>query len=231
MSDENTDLVALAKRLGETTGKDHVLNAIKASLNAVPIVGGSIASLMDDYIPESRTTRYEQFTISLAQKLEEKADKLDADKVSTDEFAYLFVKVYENLKRDYQREKLIAYRNILVNSLAVDINASLVERYLHLVEQLSALHLRVLSVFISDARNRASLTPNFSSSSLMQTARALLPDIPEEYIRSCIFDLDQMGITNRVNDSIGAMMTSSGALNLEGRLTKFGNNFVLFISS
>jgi hypothetical protein len=33
------------------TAGDHALAVIKAGLNAVPVVGGSIASLIGDYIP------------------------------------------------------------------------------------------------------------------------------------------------------------------------------------
>ncbi len=35
----------------------HMTNMVKAILNAAPLVGGSIAVLIDDYIPESRQKR------------------------------------------------------------------------------------------------------------------------------------------------------------------------------
>lgn len=224
-----TDLSTQAKDLSSSKARDHIANLIKAAFNLVPVFGGPISSLIDDYIPETRQKRIEEFSVALAEEMERLSHRIDESRINTEEFTFLFVRVYENVSKQYQTEKLIAYRNILVNSLIVDIDASIQERYLHLVEQLTPLHLRVLSVFISDEANRQKLPPNFSSGSLIQTISKLL-GLTGTHIRSCVFDMDQMGITNNVSGSLGAMMTPAGAMNLEGRLSDFGNGFVRFIS-
>lgn len=232
MSDDKSELAKQAQELGKTKASDHIAKIVKATLNAVPFVGGSIASLIDDYIPESRQKRIEEFSKSLADEMERLGDSLDANYVKTDEFAYLFTRVYQDVTRDYQQEKLIAYRNILVNVLRVDVDASIQERYLFLVEQLTALHLRVLSAFVSDQRNASALAglSQGMMGSLSQTLRTLLPDVSPDQIKSCIFDLDQMGITAGVSNSLMTTMTGHGATQLEGRLTGFGRNFLNFIS-
>lgn len=122
------------------------------------------------------------------------------------------------MSRDYQREKLDAHRNILVNALRGDVDASVQERYLALVEQLTPMHLRVLSAFVSDARNHAHMAeePNRMSGSLDQTLSWPLPDLSDSQIESCIFDLDQMGITNRVTNALNTMMTDHGSRQFEG---------------
>lgn len=233
MSDSKSELAKQAQNLGKSTAGDHVANIIKAALNAVPILGGSVASLIDDYIPESRQKRIEEFSKGLAEEMERLAGSLDESYVKTDEFAYLFTRVYQDVSRDYQQEKLDAYRNILVNALRVDVDASVQERYLALVEQLTPMHLRVLSAFVSDARNHAQMAkePNRMSGSLDQTLKWLLPELSSGQIESCIFDLDQMGITNRVTNALKTMMTDHGSRQLEGRVTPFGRGFLQFIST
>ncbi|MBX3097826.1 MAG: hypothetical protein KF812_13305 [Fimbriimonadaceae bacterium] len=232
MSDDKSELAKQAQELGKSKASDHIANIVKATLNVVPFVGGSIASLIDDYIPESRQKRIEEFSKNLADEMERLGDSLDANYVKTDEFAYLFTRVYQDVTRDYQQEKLVAYRNILVNALRVEVDASIQERYLYLVEQLTPLHLRVLSAFVSDHRNEAQMAkePNRMSNSLSQTLKWLLPDLAESQIESCIFDLDQMGITAGVKNTLKTMMTEHGARQLEGRLTGFGRSFLNFIS-
>lgn len=231
MNDPTHELAKQAQNLGKQTGGDHVANIVKAALNAVPVVGGPIASLIDDYIPESRQKRVEKFSQDLADELSRVQESLDEGYVKTEEFAYLFTRVYQNVVRDYQQEKLDAYRNILVNSLRVDLAASVQERFLTLVEQLSPLHLRVLSAFISDEHNSNvfAQNPNRSSMSIGETLRILLPELPEGEVVRCVFDLDQMGITNRVHGLLTGTMTEFGARQLEGRLTAFGREFVDFV--
>lgn len=232
MSDEKSELAKQAQELGSTKASDHIANIVKAALNAVPFVGGSIASLIDDYIPESRQKRIEEFSSDLADEIERLEGSLNEAYVKTEAFAYLFTRVYQDVTRDYQQEKLVAYRNILINALRVDVDASIQERYLFLVEQLTALHLRVLSKFVSDQRNAIDLAELSQAmmGSLFQTLRTLLPDVSPDLIESCIFDLDQMGITAGVSNALMTTMTGHGATQLEGRLTGFGRNFLNFIS-
>jgi hypothetical protein len=231
VSDPKHELAKQAQNLGKQTPGDHIANVVKAALNAVPVVGGPMASLMDDYIPESRQKRVEKFSQDLADELSRLQDSLDESYVKTEEFAYLFTRVYQNVVRDYQQEKLDAYRNILVNALQVDLAASVQERFLTLVEQLSPMHLRVLSAFVSDQRNAQvfAQNPNRHSNSLGQTLRFLLPELSDGEFERCVFDLDQMGITNRVHGVLKGMMTEHGARQLDGRLTSFGRHFVDFV--
>lgn len=228
MSEESTELAKSAD-LTRRTPADNAINVIKAGLNAVPVVGGVFASLLDDYIPQSQQKRIADFTEKLAQDLEGVQNVIDEEVVHTDEFTFLFMRVYQNVQRDYQQSKLDAYRNILVNSLVVDIEASVAENYLYQVERLTPMHLRVLSAFYSDHRNRAALGTR-ESGSLMQTLRMLLPEVAEVHIKGCVFDLDQAGITGNVSNSLMMGMTSNGATTLESRVTPLGRGFIDFIN-
>ena len=228
----------LAKNITRISTGDGVTAVVKAAFNDVPLVGGSIASLLDDFIPASRERRIREFAEGVASDLEQIKSQLKIKYVTTDEFAYLFTRVFQNLTRDYQQSKINAYRGLLVNSLRYDIDASVVESYLKRVEDLTALHLDVLTCFYSDRYNQSRLGVANNPyqvmgtfGSLMGTLKRLLPRLTEGQIEAAVFDLDRANITNNVYSVLHGTMTGMGAMDLEGRLTAYGSNFVRFIST
>jgi len=229
------DLKSEAKDLQKQTARDHVVNVIKATVSGIPVVGGPVASLMSDYIPNSRVERLEQFAKDLADDMTRVHDKLNVDYVRTDEYAFLVTRVFEDVARDYQEDKLRAYRNILVNGLRFDVRASIQEAYLNRVENLTPLHLQLLSCFVSDEDNAKKLpdaTQSYGSSgSIRNTLQILLPDFPRDQLAACAHDLDIQGITGNLASSLTTMMTAHGAQELANRLTPFGRGFVDFITA
>lgn len=230
----NKTLPELARNISQISRVDTATGIVKAAFNAVPVFGGSIASLLDDFIPASREKRLREFAERVANDINTIQNLIDTDYVKSDEFAYLFTRVFQNVTRDYQQSKLNAYRNILVNSLKYNIDDSIKESYLKRVEDLTALHLDVLSCFHSDLRNQKILgDPRQyygSFGDLGSTFRKLLPHLNGGHVESALFDLDTAGITSNVRNILNTMMTGHGALELEGRLTPYGREFVRFIS-
>jgi hypothetical protein len=99
------------------TKSDHALAIMKAGVSAVPYVGGAIASLIGDYV-SSVTHRSVQLALEiLKHKLEQLADRIDANTVNKDEFAELFKSCYLSIVRTQQKEKLNAAANLLANIL------------------------------------------------------------------------------------------------------------------
>jgi hypothetical protein len=96
---------------------DHALAVIKAALNAVPIVGGSIASLIGDYVPLSTQRSLETATKLLAERLERLESRIDVNAVNKDEFSDLFKSCYLVIVRTTQESKLRAAAAILANLL------------------------------------------------------------------------------------------------------------------
>jgi len=71
------------------SNQDHLLNALKAMLNAVPIVGGTLASLMSDYIPKAREERLKQFLIDFAEELSNVSEKVNVTNLESERFSDL----------------------------------------------------------------------------------------------------------------------------------------------
>jgi len=100
----------------KTTG-DHLLAIAKAGLSAVPYVGGTLASLIGDYIPTHTQRSIERFLAELAKRLERLEGRLDPETIDRDEFAELFKSCYLVAVRTHQGEKLRAAAGILSNLL------------------------------------------------------------------------------------------------------------------
>jgi len=65
--------------------KDHVIAVIKAGLNAGPVVGGSLASLIGDYVPTSTERSIEKALKLLAEKLTVLEGRIDVEAVKAPE--------------------------------------------------------------------------------------------------------------------------------------------------
>jgi hypothetical protein len=96
---------------------DHALIAVKAALNAVPTVGGAIASLIGDYVPLSTQRSITRTVDLLAEKLKAVEGRIDIDAVDKNEFSELFKSCYLVAVRTSQESKLHAAAAILANLL------------------------------------------------------------------------------------------------------------------
>ena len=99
------------------TKSDHTIAIIKAGISAIPYIGGSIASLIGDYVPSATQRSIEIAIKMLKEKVEKIEDRIDADAVDKDEFAELFKSAYLSIVRTHRRQKLNAAVNLLVNIL------------------------------------------------------------------------------------------------------------------
>jgi hypothetical protein len=225
------------RHIASSEARDHIVNIIKAGINAVPGVGGVISSLIDDYIPKVKEERLRKLLENLskdAQTLGEKLSQVQEGYVHTEEYAFLFERCFKNAMENYHEEKLRAYRAIMLNSLLPD--APDEDRkifYLALAEALTPLHIRVLRVlgdpvsFDMATGNRVG-TGGGLATSRMAIMRKLFPEYPEELLESIWNDL-------RLRELIGVgdlrtTITDKGIHQMEGLLTTLGNQFIRFIT-
>jgi hypothetical protein len=73
------------------SAKDHVVALIKAGLHLCPHIGGSIASLIDDYVPSSTERSIETAIELLREQLTSLEGRIDVDAVNKDDFSELFL--------------------------------------------------------------------------------------------------------------------------------------------
>jgi hypothetical protein len=209
---------------------EHILNIFKAALATVPFAGG-ISSLITDYIPSSRSRRLEEFAEQVAEDLKRVSARVDGAELLTDEFAHIFERSFRGAAEHYQREKLEAFRGILVNAaIRREVPQEEKEYFLVLVNNMSVLHLRILrfmaepqqyleEVGISEHRVRGGFT---------EMLALILPELDPHVVESAFGDLYQLGLIS-TDKGIFHTMTSGQGLSLLGnRVTPLGRRFIEF---
>jgi hypothetical protein len=235
MEDDSKSLSEVIKERNATSPAEHILNVVKAGLATAPFCGG-IASLITDYIPNSKQSRIEEFAERVAADLEALQDRVDENNILTDNFAYTFEKCFRGAAENYQKEKLEAFRGILINSaIGSNLQEDEKEYFLNLVGTLSVLHMRILNftsspILYLEKNNipQASIAGGFS-----QFFPVAIPEVNIEVIKSAFGDLYQYGFLS-TDKSIFTTMTSGQGLDLlgnGGRVTELGKRFISFCTS
>jgi hypothetical protein len=224
-------MVVRAKAMAASAA-EHFLNIFKAALATAPFCGG-IAQLLSDYIPSARLRRLETFARQTAEDMNRLQDKIRTENLLTDDFAFMFEKCFRGAAENYQKEKLDAYRGILVNS-AIGGGASSDEReyFANLLAKLTPLHIRILGVlrnpvpYLRMAGISEDQVPEGRISDVLAKA---FPSTPFVAVRAAYVDVYQMDLVTTPNDNlyIGGM-TRSNALEFTTKLSDLGQRFIEF---
>jgi len=236
MNEKNIEIVkgvevSIKPSLDHTPKRDHIVNIIKAGFSAIPIIGGPLSSLIGDYIPKKKEERLLNFMKELTIKLEEYAQHINAEYVKTEEFAYIFEECMKGVLSNYQEQKLFCFKGIIINSLRLDFKKEQKEYYLHLVNNLSDLHLRILAISNNPESyfDAYELDKNsIQGVAIGQVFKTALPNIDLEMIKSAYGDIYQLGLFNTDKSIFGTLTSSAGFDIVKGRLTEFGRLFIKF---
>jgi hypothetical protein len=209
---------------------EHVLNTLKAGLSAAPFAG-AIASLMSDYIPSSRARRLEEFARSVAEDLDRLKSQVREEYLLTDDFAFMFEKCFRGAAENPQREKIEAFRGILVNAaIRTDLAEEEKEYFLNLVNSLSVLHIRILKFMAAPERylEDTGISPARIQGGFAQFLPAAIPGVQVEVLKSAFGELFRYGLTNLDQTIFGTSTSGRGLDLLRGRVTDLGNRFIGF---
>jgi hypothetical protein len=211
---------------------EHILNIFKAGLATAPFCGG-IASLINDYIPSSKIKRLEIFSEQLASDMSKLQNRVDQDRILSDEFAYIFEKCFKGVADNYQSEKLESFRGILLNTaVGTILSEDEKEFFLNLVSTLSVIHIRILNFMANPATYLEAnhIPANIIQGGFSDFFPVAIPSADLDLIKSAFGDLYQYGLIN-TDKTIFTTMTSAQGLRLLGnRVSQLGTRFVAFIT-
>ncbi len=220
-------------RTAQHNAKDHFVNFMKAALATTPFAGG-IATLIDDYIPSTKQKRLEQFVKQLGQDLDALRDRISEDAFLNEEFSFAFEKCFRGVAENYQKEKLEAYRGILLNSaIGSNVEADEAEYYISLVDRLSALHLRILGFMANpdDFLTARGIPKEQITGGFANFFPVAIPGVGLEAIKSAFGDLHQLGLIS-TDKSIFHTTTAGQGLDLLGnRVSNAGQDFIRFCTT
>lgn len=218
--------------LDKTPSSEHVVNLVKAAISGIPIIGGPLGSLVNDYIPNKKLERLLNFIKQFSENIERFKDEINEDFIRTDEFAYLFEQTFKLVLENYQKEKLESLMALLVNSLrGRDIKADTMEYYLKKIETLSPLHLSMLR-FLSypiDSFAEIGIKPgDVRDYDFSCTTQTYFKGIPVDILKGIFEDLYQMGFTTTDRSIFGSMTAGRGVDIISGRVSPLGKDFMKF---
>lgn len=200
---------------------EHVLNLFKAVLSTTPI-GGFIASLMSDYIPSSKQLRMEHFIEETAKILATLQDQIDMNRFHTDHYAYIFEQCLRGVAQHPQQEKIDCYKAILINAaMPSNVTDDEQDYYLNLVNTLSPVHIRLLSILHSVSKIPQNGPKNG------QTIQTILRGVDKDVIISAAAQFYQLQFMKTKPDSFSGFINVDLSL-IGGRLTSAARKFIEF---
>jgi len=97
--------------------KDHAISIFKAGVAGIPFVGGSLSSLIGDYVPSSTQKIIDNTIEKLGTKIEKLENRIDIENLDKEEFSELFKSTYLVIVRSHKQKKLDTAVNLLTNIL------------------------------------------------------------------------------------------------------------------
>lgn len=209
--------------------RDLIVTALNLTKYGVPFAG-----LIDSFIQTRRLLRIERFAEDLSDDLGKIDRKIDVEYIRTDEFAFLFEQCFKSASENYQKEKLDAYRAILVNSLVeTDVSQEQKEFYYNLINKLTTIHFKILK-FCYDTYGfieAKGISPNQIKGNIGNSFQAIFPEYDIGTIKMVINDLYSFGLINLFHTNFDSITAGQGmALIGDKRTLESGDAFYEFIT-
>ena len=221
------------------TSSDHILSIIKSSISAVPFVGGSVASLISDYIPTATQKTIEEALQILKNRLEELGNRIDTESINKDDFSEIFKSTNNTIIRSHKREKINAAVNLIINSLLKPddpekLSFSESDHFSRCIEQLSFGSLIVLSKAVEmtntnfdDNLKKSLKTDDYNQRRFnFENLCKRLPQFQPSLVMGLVGELDSMNLLHRAGVP-GVRTHHYGNYTIE--LTTIGLKFVLLL--
>lgn len=230
----STELLKKAEKIATSSDvAETIVNIFKAILSSTPFCGG-LASLITDYIPSRRIKRLEEFAEKIATDLSAVAERVDKERFQTDDFAFVFEQCFRGVAENPQKEKIDAFRGILINSaIDNDLNQEEREFFLNLVNTLSVLHIRILKFMVDPLKylEEVNISPSRIQGGFAQFFPVAIPGIQLDVIKSAFEDLYRYALITTDKSIFGTMTAGKGLELLDNRVSQLGRRFIQFCIS
>lgn len=214
--------------LGETSRLEMLLKRTVA----IPVVGGALASGINDYFNTRRWERADECLRRIADQVERLDDKigvLDENYVRTDEFQDLFNEAMDNYIRtgdEIRHEYLVGF---IISSMKGPENRLERDFFKRKISELAAVHLELLKLYASPKRAflaKGLPIDTINGYDLKSLLRAYFPGMNEEIWRAVQQELYTSGLVGSDKGSFGVLTASSGLMLANSMLTDLGKRFV-----
>lgn len=127
--------------------KQSALTTLKALVEAIPVIGGSINVFLD-HRSKIRQERINKFINILSDYFEKESSiSIDHNYITTDEFGDVFESVLRRISTTNSESKLHRFKNILINEIRSDVKIDYIETFLDLTNSLNDKQIEIMIVF------------------------------------------------------------------------------------
>lgn len=127
---------------------------LRTSIKSLPLIGGHLDNLFaykGSKIIQDRVDLFFKETEHTLRQLSE--EKIDKDFINSEEGFYIFQKIYEQIIRVKEKEKIQFLKNVYINSISIDNSKKYYkERFINLVADLSIIHIEILKYYCTRER-------------------------------------------------------------------------------
>ena len=217
---DDQSLSKRADQLEDTSAVDHALVAGIAALNAVPVIGGVVATFISEYIPRRKQARLVGFVEDLGRQFEAERERIDTNFVRSSEFDRMVEDVLDRVQQVKNEDKLGYWATLLAGVATTDRPAqSDRERMIENLDGIRVSNWRLLHVIATTQQG----PPDLYMGGVSHTLKWKMPDLSEDDIRRDWGDLARFDL---VQAYPSGMMTAEGAGNRTVRMTDYGRKFV-----
>lgn len=214
------DLSNQADELTETPARDHALVVGMAALQAVPVIGGVVATFISEYVPRKKQERLVEFVQDLGREFVAEQERIDAEFVQSKDFDRMVEDVLDRVQTVRNEEKLGYWAALLAGVSTTDRPTPTDrDRMIDTLDGLRPEHVRLLHVIATTNE----LPPGLYAGGVGATLDWKMPDVPNDEARRRWAELARFDL---VGGYPSGTMTAQGAGNLVGRMTPYGRTFV-----
>lgn len=219
------------------TDKDinpHLRAVGAAAISAIPVLGGPIATLIQEYIPTTLQRRQAELLDSLSQEFKRLENRIDEAKFKSESFNLTFIKTVKLMLVELNSEKMEAFKAIILNDAISSGEDFEKEYFIGITDSLTGNHIRLLKI-LENPRKFVKTTPElqksmdiFSTGSMGVLVSPLLSPLTQGHIVSMTDDLHQKGLTVISRDGYTRMITKNDIL--QKATTEIGDRYIKFIT-
>ena len=208
----------------------------KALISIIPIVGGSIGSILNDFLAERKQQRVKELLYQLSEDLNNLKGKINHNFIEQDDFLDLFELTANKVMSERNESKRIYFKNILVNGITrSDSDFDELEKFIKMVENIAEKNFYILKLLSNPSTHNTSIGNPASKlghsvvSSTRTIFQTLLPGWTLEEIIENLIDLESFGLIKSLSNHINDMVGQRGLGPIENSLTIKGKRFIQYI--
>lgn len=126
---------------------DHIKIITSTLVAAIPVVGGPISNLINEYVPSELETRRTNLIENFDKDIKALKDQCKAETLESPEYTTIVFKVFKNAIEEHDDDIIKAYRAILQNSATINLDHNFeIDYYIKLLNELTITHIYLLKL-------------------------------------------------------------------------------------